>query len=125
MDISFIMKMNENSVWILIVVPFTCILVYLFFAIIYWLIQPTVLIYQYDTGIVIKRNIKIEYTSIERVYYKNHMSKKPKGNYYRDSYVGTIFIELKSGKIYKIRNAEYPIGVVDVLSRIKQQKKFR
>lgn len=87
MDISFIMKMNENSVWILIVVPFTCILVYLFFAIIYWLIQPTVLIYQYDTGIVIKRNIKIEYTSIERVYYKNYMSKKPKGNYYRDSYV--------------------------------------
>ena len=78
MDISFIMKMNENSVWILIVVPFTCILVYLFFAIIYWLIQPTVLIYQYDTGIVIKRNIKIEYTSIERVYYKNYCLRSQK-----------------------------------------------
>lgn len=48
-----------------------------------------------------------------------------RGNYYKDEYAGIIYIQLKSGKKYKIRNVEYPLGVVDVLTRIKQQKKFR
>jgi hypothetical protein len=91
---------------------------------IYWISQPNVLIYQYDQGIVIKRNIEIEYKSIERVYYKNYLFKNRRG-YYRSSSIGTIFIKLKSGKIHKIRNAEYPLDAVDVLSKIKQQKKFR
>ena len=68
---------------------------------------------------------KIEYTDIERVYFKNYIHKKRYGHYYRDTYSGIIYIKLKSGKLHKIRNAFYPIEVVDVISRIKQQRKFK
>ena len=44
---------------------------------------------------------------------------------YKDTYSGIIFIQLKAGKVYKIRNAFYPLGVVGEISRIKQQRKFR
>ena len=91
----------------------------------YWICQPSVLIYQYETGIIIERNKKIEYTEIERVYLKNYIRKKRYGNYYKDTYSGIIFIQLKSGKVYKIRNAFYPLEVIDVISRIKKQKKIR
>jgi hypothetical protein len=83
------------------------------------------LIYQYETGIVIKRNIKLEYTEIESVNYKNYIHKKRRGNYYKDTWSGIIYIKLKSGKIHKIKNAFYPIEAVDALTRIKQQKKFK
>ena len=92
---------------------------------IYWIFQPNVLVYQYETGIVIERNKKIEYTDIERVYFKIYIHKKRYGHYYRDTYSGIIYIKLKSGKLHKIRNAFYPIEVVDVISRIKQQRKFK
>ena len=92
---------------------------------IYWIFQPNVLINRYETGIVIGRNKRIEYTEIKRVYFKNYIHKKRIGNYYKDTYSGIIFIQLKSGKTIKIKNAFYPIEVIDAISRIKQQKKFR
>ena len=79
-------------------------LAYLIVDTIYWILQPNVLIYQCDEGIVIKRNIEIEYKSIEKIYCKNELSINHRRNYYRDPAIGTIFIKLKSGKIYKIRN---------------------
>ena len=93
--------------------------------VIYWLFQPHILIYQYETGIVIHRKIKIEYTLIESISYKSYIVRTGFRKYDKDPYSGKIYIKLKSGQIYKIRNASYPIETVDVLSRIKQQRKFR
>lgn len=124
-DILFIINMDEDLFGLIIIIPFTTMLLYFLIDSIYWIFQPNILIYQYETGIVIYRNKKIEYTSIERVYFKNYIHKKRRGNYYRDTYSGIIFIQLKSGKVHKVRNAFYPLEAVDVISRIKQQKKFR
>ena len=124
-DVMFIINRENDPLWLIVIIPFTAILAWIAIDSIYWLFQPRVLIYQYETGIIINRNIKIEYTAIESVKYKNYIHKKIRGNYYKDSWSGIIFIKLKSGKIYKIRNAFYPLEVVDVLSKIKQQKKFR
>lgn len=125
LDIFFIINMENDLFWLIIIIPFSVMLLYFLIDSIYWIFQPDVLIYQYETGIVIERNKKIEYTEIERVYFKNYIHKKRYGNYYKDTYSGIIFIQLKSGKVYKIRNAFYPLEIVDALSRIKQQKKFR
>ncbi len=124
-DIMLIIHNSNDVIWFIFIILFTAILIILAVDSIYWIFQPHVLIYQYETGIVIKRKIKIEYTSIERVYYKKYIRKEYRGNYYKDTWSGIIYIKLKSGKIYKIRNAYYPIETVDVLSRIKKQKKFR
>lgn len=124
LDIIFIVNMDDLS-WLIFIISFTAMLLYFLIDSIYWIFQPDVLIYQYETGIVISRNKKIEYTSIERVYFKNYIHKKRRENYYKDTYSGIVFIQLKSGKLYKIRNAFYPLEVVDVISRIKQQKKYR
>lgn len=125
LDTFLIGNMGEDLFFLIFIIPFTAMLLYFLVDSIYWIFQPDVLIYQYETGIVIGRNKKIEYTSIERVYFKNYIHKKRYGNYYNDTYSGIIFIQLKSGKIYKIKNAFYPLEVVDAISRIKQQKKFR
>ena len=124
-DVFFITNPVNNQLWWIIIILFTVMLLYFLIDSIYWICQPNVLIYQYETGIIIERNKKIEYTEIERVYYKNYIHKKRYGNYYKDTYSGIIFIQLKSGRVYKIRNAFYPLEVVDVISRIKQQRKFR
>ena len=124
-DVMFIINRENDPLWLIVIIPFTAILAWIAIDSIYWLFQPRILIHQYETGIIINRNIKIEYTAIESVKYKNYIHKKIRGNYYKDSWSGIIFIKLKSGKIYKIRNAFYPLEVVDVLSKIKQQKKFR
>jgi len=124
-DIAFIMHHANDIAWLIFIIIFTSILVFLAIDIIYWFFQPRVLIYQYETGIIINRKTKIEYTAIESVKYKNYIDKKMGGNYYKDTWSGVIFLKLKSGKTYKIRNAFYPIEVVDVLSKIKQQRKFR
>ena len=127
LDIIFIVNKDDDFFWWMVIIPFTALVVWMVIDSIYWIFQPKILIYQYDTGIVINRNEKIEYTDIEKIYYKNYIRKMPmpKGNYYRDTYGGIIFIILKSGKKYKIRNAFYPIGVVDTLLKMKKQKKFR
>lgn len=121
--IIFLTSMNAPIMWI-IMIPFTLLLAYYVLNIVYWIFQPKVLIYQYDEGIIIKRKIRIEYKSIQRVDCKSyvigshrHLKSTP--------YVGTIIIQLKSGKIHKIRNAFYPLGTVDVLSHIKLQKRFK
>ena len=124
-DIAFIMQHANDITWMIFIIIFTSILVFLAIDIIYWFFQPRVLIYQYETGIIINRKIKIEYTSIESIKYKNHFEVKPRGNYSRDPSSGIIIIKLKSGKIYKIRNVFYPIEAADVLSKIKKQRKFR
>ena len=123
--ITFVLNMANDIIWFIFILLFTALIICQATYIVYWVSQPNVLIYQYDQGIVINRNIEIEYKSIERIYRKNYLLKEPKGNYYRSPYIGTIYIKLKSGKIYKIRNAYYPINAVDVLSRIKQQKKYK
>jgi len=123
--ITFVLNMVNDIIWFIFILLFTALIICQATYIVYWVSQPNVLIYQYDQGIVINRNIEIEYKSIERIYRKNYLLKEPKGNYYRSPYIGTIYIKLKSGKIYKIRNAYYPIDAVDVLSRIKQQKKYK
>lgn len=124
-DVFFITNPVNNQLFWIIIILFTVMLLYFLIDSIYWICQPNVLIYQYEAGIIIERNKKIEYTEIERVYYKNYIHKKRYGNYYKDTYSGIIFIKLKSGQVYKIRNAFYPLEVVDVISRIKQQRKFR
>ena len=125
LDIFFIINSEDDLLWWIIIILFTAMLLYFLIDSICWICQPNVLIYQYETGIIIERNKKIEYTEIERIYFKNYIHKKRYGNYYKDTYSGIIFIQLKSGKLYKIKNAFYPLGVVDVISRIKQQRKFR
>ena len=124
-DIMFIINNASDTAWLIFIIVFSAILVFMAIDIIYWIFQPRVLIYQYETGIIINRNTKIEYTEIESVKRKNYIHKKVRGNYYKDTWSATIFLKLKSGKTYKIRNAFYPIEVVDVLSKIKQQRKFR
>lgn len=124
-DVMFIINKGNDVSWLIVIIPFTAILIWMTIDIIYWAFQPRILIYQYEKGIVINRKIKIEYTAIESVKYKNYLHKEIRGNYYKDNWSGTIYIKLKSGKIYKIRNAFYPIEVIDVLSKIKKQKKFR
>ena len=125
LDTFIIVNMGEDLLFLIFIIPFTAMLFYFLLDSIYWIFQPNVLIYQYETGIIIGRNKKIEYTEIERVYFKNYIHKKRIGNYYKDTYSGIIFIQLKSGKTIKIKNAFYPIEVIDAISRIKQQKKFR
>ena len=125
LDTFLIVNMGEDLFFLIFIIPFTATLLYFLLDSIYWIFQPNVLVYQYETGIVIERNKKIEYTDIKEVYFKNYIHKKRYGNYYKDTYSGIIFIQLKSGKVYKIRNAFYPLGVVDEISRIKQQRKFR
>ena len=117
--------MGNDVSWLFLIIPFTAILIWMTIDIIYWSFQPRILIYQYETGIVINGKIKIEYTEIESVKYKNYIHKELRGDYYVDTWSGTIYIKLKSGKIHKIRNAFYPIETIDVLSKIKKQKKFR
>ena len=124
-DIMFIINNACDTAWLIFIIVFSAILVFMAIDIIYWIFQPRVLIYQYETGIIINRNTKIEYTEIESVKRKNYIHKEIRGNYYKDTWSGIIFLKLKSGKTYKIRNAFYPIEVVDVLSKIKQQRKFR
>ena len=68
--ILFLIYMDTPLMW-LIMIPFTVLLAYYVIGIVYWIFQPKVLIYQYDEGIVIKRKIKIEYKSIQRVDCKN------------------------------------------------------
>lgn len=126
LDVLIIKDIQGGYLKLLFIIPFTLLLIYFLIDSIYWIFQPNVLVYQYETGIIINRNKKIEYTEIERVYFKNYIHKKGKrGPYYKDAYSGIIFIQLKSGKVHKIRNAFYPLDAVDVISRIKQQKKFR
>ena len=125
LDTFIIVNMGEDLLFLIFIIPFTAMLFYFLLDSIYWIFQPNVLIYQYETGIIICRNKRIEYTEIERVYFKNYIHKKRIGNYYKDTYSGIIFIQLKSGKTLKIKNAFYPIEVVDAISRIKQQRKFR
>lgn len=125
LDTFIIVNMGEDLLFLIFIIPFTAMLFYFLLDSIYWIFQPNVLIYQYETGIIIGKNKRIEYTEIERVYFKNYIHKKRIGNYYKDTYSGIIFIQLKSGKTLKIKNAFYPIEVVDAISRIKQQKKFR
>ena len=125
LDAFIIVNMGEDLLFLIFIIPFTAMLFYFLLDSIYWIFQPNVLIYQYETGIIIGRNKRIEYTEIERVYFKNYIHKKRIGNYYKDTYSGIIFIQLKSGKTLKIKNAFYPIEVVDAISRIKQQRKFR
>ena len=123
--VSFIVYKREEIPWVIFTTVYAFMLLSLLIETIYWSCQPNVLIWQYDSGIVIKRNIKIEYKEIERIYRKNYLTKKARGNYYRDPYIGTIYIKLKSGKQYKIRNATFPLNAVDTISKIKQQRKYR
>ncbi len=125
MDAMFIINNSNDNLWLIIIIPITALLIWIAIDSVYWAFQPHILIHQYETGIVINRNIKIEYTAIESVKHKNYLHKKRRGNYYKDTCSGIIFIKLKSGKIYKIRNVFYPIEVVDILLRIKKQKKFK
>lgn len=125
LDALIINNMQGNHLYLLFIIPFTLLLIYCLFDSIYWIFQPKVLIYQYETGIVIERNKRIEYTEIDKVYFKNYIHYKRRGNYEKDTYSGVIFIQLKSGKVHKIRNAFYPLEAVDTISRIKQQRKFR
>lgn len=124
-DVFFIINPNNHWLWLIVIILFTAILLWLLIDSIYWICQPNVLIYQYETGIIIERNKKIEYKEIEKIYFKNYIHKTRYSNYYRDTYSGIIYIKLKSGKLYKIRNAFYPLEAVDAISRIKQQRKFR
>ena len=126
LDVLIIKDIQGVYLKLLFIIPFTLLLIYFLIDSIYWIFQPNVLIYQYETGIIIERNKKIEYTEIARIYFKNYIRKHGKrGNYYKDTYSGIIYIQLKSGKLYKIRNADYPLGAVDKISRMKQQRKFR
>ena len=111
--------------WMILVVICTVTIAVMALDVLYWIFQPNVLIYQYDSGIVIKRNVQIEYTAIERVSLKYDIYKRRRRPYYKDPWGGTVLIKLKSGKVHKIRNAAYPLEVVGVLSKIKKQKKFR
>lgn len=121
----FWINVARDVMWFVIIIPLTIIIVYQIIEIIYWICQPSILIHQYDEGIVIKRNLKIEYKLIEKVYCKNYLVKQKRSNYYRTELIGTIYIKLKSGKLYKIKNVWRPRDAVDLLSKIKKQKKFR
>ena len=102
--VSFVVFNCDDMAWVIFTAIYAAMLMSLLIETIFWICQPHVLIWQYDTGIVIKRNIKIEYREIERIDRKNYLQKKYRGNYYRDPYVGIIYIKLKSGKLYRIRS---------------------
>ena len=126
LDVLFISNPVDNWLWVIFIILITLMLLCFLIDSIYWISQPNVLIYQCETGIIIERNKKIEYTEIERVYFKNYIHKNGRrGPYYKDTYSGIIFIQLKSGRVHKIRNAFYPLEAVDTISRMKQQRKFR
>lgn len=124
-DVLFIINPIDHWLWLTVIILYTTMLLWFLIDSIYWIFQPNILIYQYETGIIVERNKKIEYKEIERVYFKNYIHKTRHSNYYRDTYSGIIYIQLKSGKLFKIRNAFYPLKAVDAISRIKQQRKFR
>ena len=121
--IIFLTYMNTPAMWA-VMVPFTLLLAYYVIDIIYWIFQPKVLVYQCDEGIVIKRKVKIDYKSIRSVDFKNHVFRSRR-RCTSTPYVGTIIIKLKSGKIYRIPNAFYPMDAVNVLTHIKLQKRFK
>ena len=126
--VMFILNLDRDIFGRIFILFFTALLMCQLIENVYWIFQPNVLIYQYDHGIIINRNIKIEYKAIEKVYRKNYLVKATRsrgGNYYHSPYIGTIFIKLKSGKMYKIKNACNPLDVVASISRMKQQRKFR
>lgn len=122
LDMILIINARDHS-FLYVILPFSLLLAFEAVNVIYWLHQPKVLIYQ--SGIVINGNIEIEYRDIDKVYYKNRMFKRRFGPIEKDPYVGSVTVELKSGKKYIIRNVFYPIGVADTLTKIKQQRKFR
>ena len=74
-DVVFITNPVNNLLWWIIIILFTAMLLYFLIDSICWICQPNVLIYQYETGIIIERNKKIEYTEIERIYSKNYIHK--------------------------------------------------
>ena len=59
LDIFFIIHSEDDLLWWIIIILFTAILLYFFVDSIHWISQPNVLIYQYETGIIIERNKKI------------------------------------------------------------------
>ena len=121
-----ILIVNADEWWFILVLPLTALIVYEVIMTVHWMLQPNVLIYQYDEGIVINRNIKIEYEAIEKINYENYYLMGSRRELpQKTPYVGTIVIKLKSGEKHKIRNVDYPIEAVDVLSKIKKQKKFK
>ena len=120
------LNVDHDTMWFVIIIPYTLLIIYQAIDIIYWICQPNILIYQYNEGIVIKRNLKIEYKLINKIYCKNYLFKNSRmGNYYRLKCIGTIYIKLKSGKLYKILNAKNPQDAVDYLSTLKRQKKIK
>lgn len=122
----FWLKKDESKFVFFFACIFSIVLLYLLIGILYWVFQPHVLIYQYETGIIIKKNTKVEYKEIEMVYYKNYLHKKWKyGPCYRNKHIGTIYIILKSGKKYKFLNVADPINVIYFFKKIKKNKKFR
>lgn len=129
-DILSFINIDIIQIKLYILLPLSIILAYSWFELILWLFQPHILIYQTDDGIIIKRNIEIKYVDIEKIYYKNYTFKDSrhgphKGNYYKSQYIGTIYILLKSNKLYKIKNASDPIDVCDILWKIKKQRKYK
>ena len=131
-DIMFILNVDEGNLVLITAIILFLINIYLIFDIIYWIIQPYVLIYQYETGIIIKRNIKIEYKEIESIAYKRYwvrdisrINSTNNGMPYQTYSMGSIYIKLKNNKTYTIRNVYYPIDAMDKLWKIKKQKKFR
>ena len=121
----FLINSNEHIFLLIISIVLLILILICLIDVVYWIFQPKVLIYQDDNGIVINRNLKIEYTEIKEIYYKNYWFKERRGQYYKSPYIGTIYIKLKSNKIYKIKNSSNPRMVVDELLKIKKQKKYR
>ena len=56
LDTFLIVNMGEDILFLIFIIPFTAILFYFLIDSIYWIFQPNVLVYQYETGIVIERN---------------------------------------------------------------------
>ena len=126
LDVMLIINVSDDTMCLIVIIFLTVFIALWTIDVVYWAFQPKVLIYQYETGIVIKRNIKIEYTSIKSVNYENYVRRSGRRNaFYRDTSSGIVLIKLKSGKTYKIRNAYYPLETADALSRIKQQRRFK
>lgn len=129
-NIFLITRINGSKIGLIIVLIYNILILINVYQMIYWLIQPKVLIYQYETGIIIGKNIKIEYIDIEKIYYKSNkivqrvgFTRKPE--LIADDYAGTIYVKTKENKVYKIKNVFYPIAVVDKLAKIKKQKKYK
>ena len=129
-NIFLINKINGSKIGLIIILVYNILILINIYKIIYWLIQPKILLYQYETGIIINNTIKIEYTNINKAYYKSNKILKRVGFTRKpvlisDDYVGTIYIKTKTNTLYKIKNVFYPIDIIDKLSKIKKQKKFR